>query len=194
MFYSIRVAALNLHRPEKKKRKKLMKDSLYLAAMLRRFTREKDDMRKRNANMANPSLAGGVASKPHSANSTNHLLASNSAHPQGNAISNDVSLADLTSDPAVMSLLGSANEKELQDLLGDLDFNLLDNDQQHAMVTARENGILGVGVPPHKAAGGGGQGRGLGSSSGLFSPPPLPDGLPAPLIKRIEDLRAVSQL
>lgn len=102
-----------------------------------------------------------------------------------------------------MSLLGSANEKELQDLLGDLDFGLLDNDQQHAMVAARENGILGVGVPTHKAAaaaagggggGGGGQGRSLGSSSGLFSPPVLPDGLPAPLIKRIEDLRAVSQL
>lgn len=171
-----------------------MKDSLYLAAMLRRFTREKEEMRKRNPNMAHPGLAGGVANKTHSANSTNHLLASNSAHPQGTAASNDLSLADLTSDPAVMTLLGSANEKELQDLLGDLDFNLLDTDQQHAMATARENGILGVGVPAHKAAGGGGQGRGLGSSSGLFSPPPLPDGLPAPLIKRIEDLRAVSQL
>lgn len=172
-----------------------MKDSLYLAAMLRRFTREKEDMRKRNPNMAQPAVAAGVANKPHSANSTNHLLASNSTHPQGNTSSNDLSLADLTSDPAVMSLLGSANEKELQDLLGDLDFSLLDNDQQHAMVTARENGILGVGVPTHKAAaGGGGQGRGLGSASGLFSPPVLPDGLPAPLIKRIEDLRAVSQL
>lgn len=171
-----------------------MKDSLYLAAMLRRFTREKEEMRKRNPVMAHPGLAGGVANKPNSANSTNHLLASNSTHPPGSATGNDVSLADLTSDAAVMSLLGSANEKELQDLLGDLDFSLLDTDQQHAMASARENGILGVGVPTQKAAagGGGGQGRGLGSSSGLFSPPPLPDGLPAPLIKRIEDLRAVS--
>lgn len=188
MFFLIRVTSLNLHRPEKKKRKKLMKDSLYLAAMLRRFTREKEEMRKRN-----PNLAASVMSKPHSANSTNHLLSSNSTHP-GNTPSNDLSLADLTSDPAVMSLLGSANEKELQDLLGDLDFGILDNDQQHAMVTARENGILGVGAPSYKAAGGGGQGRGLGSASGLFSPPALPDGLPAPLIKRIEDLRVVSQL
>lgn len=171
-----------------------MKDSLYLAAMLRRFTREKEELRKGNPNMAPPGLAGGLANKAHSANSTNHLLASNSTHPQGNTTSNDLSLADLTSDPAVMSLLGSANEKELQDLLGDLDFSLLENDQQHAMVSARENGILGVGVPTHKAAGGAGQGRGLGSSTGLFSPPVLPDGLPAPLIKRIEDLRAVSQL
>ncbi|XP_053274640.1 ubinuclein-2a isoform X1 [Pleuronectes platessa] len=187
------VTTLNLHRPEKKKRKKLMKDSLYLAAMLRRFTREKEEMKKRNPSMAHPSLARGLANKPHSANSTNHTLASNSAHPQGNAASNDLSLADLTSDPAVMSLLGSANEKELQDLLGDLDFSLSDSDQQHAIMAARENGILGVGVPGHKTTGGGGQGRSLGSSSGLFSPPPLPDGLPAPLIKRIEDLRAASR-
>lgn len=175
-----------------------MKDSLYLAAMLRRFTREKEEMKKRNLNMSHPGPAGGGANKPHSTNSTNHLLASNSTHPQGNTASTDLSLADLTSDPAVMSLLGSANEKELQDLLGDLDFGLLDTEQQHAMVAARENGILGVGVPTNKAAaaagGGGGQGRGLGSSSGLLSPPPLPDGLPAPLIKRIEDLRAVSQM
>lgn len=173
-----------------------MKDSLYLAAMLRRFTREKEDIRKRNPNMAHLALVGGAANKPHSTNSTNHLLASDSAHLQGGTPGNDLSLADLTSDPAVMSLLGSANEKELQDLLGDLDFSLLDTGQQHAMAAARENGILGVGVPAHKgvAGGGGGPGRGLGSSSGLYSPPPLPDGLPAPLTKRIEDLRAVSQL
>lgn len=162
--------------------------------MLRRFTREKEEMRKRNTNMAHSGLAGSVANKPHSGNTTNHLLSSNSTHLQDNTAANDLSLADLTSDPAVMSLLGSANEKELQDLLGDLDFSLLDTDQQHAMATARENGILGVGVPTHKAVGGGGQGRGPGPSSRLFSPPPLPNGLPAPLIKRIEDLRVVSQL
>ncbi|KAK7929894.1 hypothetical protein WMY93_006289 [Mugilogobius chulae] len=163
-------------RPEKKKRKKLMKDSLYLAAMLRRFSREKEDMRKRT-NASHPGLASGLANKPHSTNSTNHMLATNTSNPAG-ATANDLLLADLTADPAVMSLLGSANEKELQDLLGDLDFSLLDSDQ------ARENGILGVGSSSLK---GGGQGR------GLFSPPPLPTGLPAPLIKRIEDLRAASR-
>lgn len=163
-------------RPEKKKRKKLMKDSLYLAAMLRRFSREKEDMRKRTAVTSHSGLSSGLANKSHATNSTNHLLAANSSNTQGNA-ANDLSLADLTSDPTVMSLLGSANEKELQDLLGDLDFSLLDSDQ------ARENGILGVG----SSLKGGGQGR------GLFSPPPLPDGLPAPLIKRIEDLRAASR-
>ncbi|XP_055014441.1 ubinuclein-2-like [Boleophthalmus pectinirostris] len=163
-------------RPEKKKRKKLMKDSLYLAAMLRRFSREKEDLRKRTANASHTGLASGLANKAHSTNS-NHMLAANSSNAAGSTAS-DLLLADLTADPAVMSLLGSANEKELQDLLGDLDFSLLDSDQ------ARENGILGVGSSSHK---GGGQGR------SLFSPPPLPNGLPAPLIKRIEDLRAASR-
>uniref|UniRef100_A0A1A7X4N8 Ubinuclein 2 n=1 Tax=Iconisemion striatum TaxID=60296 RepID=A0A1A7X4N8_9TELE len=186
------VTALNLHRPEKKKRKKLMKDSLYLTAMLRRFSREKEEMKKRNPNIYQLGVSGRSAIKPHSGSSTN-LLVSNSNQLQGSATVGDLSMAELTSDPAVMSLLGSASEKELQDLLGDLDFSLLDTDQQTAVVTARENGILGIGGPSHKAGGVGGQGRGLGSSSGLFSSPPLPDGLPAPLMKRIEDLRAASR-
>lgn len=170
-----------------------MKDSLYLAAMLRRFTREKEEIKKRNPSIDHLRLAAGTASKPpNPGNATQLPLASNSTHLQGGASTGNLPLTDLTSDPAVMSLLGSANEKELQDLLGDLDFSLLDTDQQHAVVTARENGIMGIGVPSPKAVGGSGQGRSLVSSGGLFSP--LPDGLPAPLIKRIEDLRAVSQL
>lgn len=193
-FPSHRVTTFGSLRPEKKKRKKLMKDSLYLAAMLRRFTREKEEMKKRNQNLSLLGQNRPEANKVYSGNAANHPLTSGSAHPQGHALSNDLSLAELTSDPAVMSLLGSANEKELQDLLGDLDFGLLDSDQQHAVAAARENGILGVGAPAPKVAvgGGAGPGRGLGSSAGLFSPPPLPAGLPAPLIKRIEDLRAVS--
>lgn len=193
-----------------------MKDSLYLAAMLRRFTREKEEMKKRNQNLNLLGQNRAEANKIYPGNAANHLLCSGSAHPQGGALSNDLSLAELTSDPAVLSLLGSANEKELQDLLGDLDFSLLDSDQQHAVAAARENGILGVGAPAPKGAvggggggavgvggggggggggpggGPGGPGRGLSSSAGLFSPPPLPAGLPAPLMKRIEDLRAVS--
>lgn len=172
-----------------------MKDSLYLAAMLRRFTREKEEMRKINPSV-DPLVSGAAANKSHSGNATKLPLVSNSPHLQAGTAASDLPVTDLTSDPTVMSLLGSASEKELQDLLGDLDFSLLDTDQQNAVVTARENGILGIGAPAHKVAvggGGGGQGRDLASSSGLFSPPPLPDGLPAPLIKRIEDLRAVSR-
>ncbi|XP_053714075.1 ubinuclein-2-like isoform X2 [Synchiropus splendidus] len=174
------VTAFDIQRPEKKKRKKLMKDSLYLAAMLRRFTQEKEELRKINPKTPSSGLAGGAAPTP--TDSREKLLTSNSAHAHSHT-GGDLSLADLTSDPSVMSLLGSANEKELQDLLGELDFNLLDAD--HELVSGRENGTLGFGVR------GGVQGR--GSSSGLYSPPPLPGGLPAPLIKRIEDLRAASR-
>ncbi|XP_026877756.2 ubinuclein-2a isoform X6 [Electrophorus electricus] len=158
---------LNIHRPEKKRRRKPMKDSLCLAAMLRRFTREKEEMHKH-----------GLAA------------ASNSLHPQLHHIhttNNDTLLADLAADPAMMSLLTSANENELQDLLSDLDFSVLDTGPQPPAV-ARENGQLASGVGPK--VGGGALSRG---QVGLLSPPPLPDGLPAPLVKRIEDLRSASR-
>ncbi|XP_051996390.1 ubinuclein-2-like isoform X2 [Xyrauchen texanus] len=174
------VAALNLHRPEKKKRKKLMKDSLCLAAMLRRFTREKEEMRKRDPKVSH--LGPGLTSTPNSNNVPQN------SHLHGNA-NNELPLAELTADPAMMSLLGSANESELQDLMRDLDFSFLDAVPQMPP-SVRENGQIGVGSSAGHKIGGGGLSRGQG---GLISPPPLPDGLPAPLIKRIEDLRAASR-
>uniref|UniRef100_A0A673Z4Z4 Ubinuclein 2b n=1 Tax=Salmo trutta TaxID=8032 RepID=A0A673Z4Z4_SALTR len=156
-------SGLNVHRPEKKKRKKLMKDSLNLAAMLRRFTREKEENRKKN-----PGLPRGQ----HNANSA--LL---NTHPKPN----DISMADLANDPAMMSLLGSANNNDmLQDMMGDLDFGLLDSPQPSSPAQG-ENGALGRV-----------QGRVQGAQGGLLPPPPLPNGLPAPLSKRIEDLRVAS--
>uniref|UniRef100_A0A673W1V6 Ubinuclein 2b n=1 Tax=Salmo trutta TaxID=8032 RepID=A0A673W1V6_SALTR len=156
-------SGLNVHRPEKKKRKKLMKDSLNLAAMLRRFTREKEENRKKN-----PGLPRGQ----HNANSA--LL---NAHPKPN----DISMADLANDPAMMSLLGSANNNDmLQDMMGDLDFGLLDSPQPSSPAQG-ENGA------PGRV-----QGMVQGVQGGLLPPPPLPNGLPAPLSKRIEDLRVAS--
>nr|XP_046186159.1 ubinuclein-2-like isoform X5 [Oncorhynchus gorbuscha] len=156
-------SGLNVHRPEKKKRKKLMKDSLNLAAMLRRFTREKEENRKKN-----PGLPRGQ----HNANRA--LL---NAHPKPN----DISMADLANDPAMMSLLGSANSNDvLQDMMGDLDFGLLDSPQPSSPAQG-ENGA------PGRV-----QGRVQGAQGGLLPPPPLPNGLPAPLSKRIEDLRVAS--
>ncbi|KAB5515053.1 hypothetical protein PHYPO_G00248700, partial [Pangasianodon hypophthalmus] len=137
-------------RPEKKRRKKLM-----LAAMLRRFAREKKEMRKLNM-----------------ANSTQLLHG-------------DTLLGDLTSDPAMMSLLTSANESELQDLL-DLDFSALDTTPQTQLA---ENGLMYAGAGL-RAAGGAYLNRGAGI---VCPPPPLPEGLPAPLVKRIEDLHAASR-
>ncbi|CAJ1075686.1 ubinuclein-2b isoform X2 [Xyrichtys novacula] len=170
------VTALNIHRPEKKKRKKLMKDSLHLANMLRRFTREKEEMRKKNTGAAG--LQRPNAKVP---NANSALL---NAHPKA-AGSNDCNISDLTSDPAVMSLLGSANNDILQDMMGDLDFGMLDSPQPSSPVQG-ENGSFGMG---HKAGG-----SRVSQGSMMTPPPPLPSGLPGPLLKRIEDLRAASRL
>ncbi|KAI5613794.1 ubinuclein 2a isoform X1 [Silurus asotus] len=137
-------------RSEKKRRKKLM-----LAAMLRRFAREKKEMRELNP--ANTQLL----------------------------LHNDVLLGDLTSDPSMMSLFTSANESELQDLLSDLDFSALDG-VPHTQLAG--NGLVYAEAGP-RAVGG----ACLNVGSRLTSPPPLPESLPAPLVKRIEDLRLASR-
>ncbi|CAM4620834.1 unnamed protein product [Leuciscus chuanchicus] len=175
------VSSLSLHRPEKKKRKKLMKDSLCLAAMLRRFTREKEEMRKLDLSASH--LVTGLTSTPNS----NNLL--QNSHLHSNANNSDLSLADLTADPAMVSLLNSANESELQDIMRDLDFSFLDAGSQMPP-SGRENGQVVLGSSSGHKIGAGGLNRG---QAGLISFPPLPDGLPAPLIKRIEDLRAASR-
>ncbi|MEQ2236122.1 hypothetical protein ILYODFUR_009221 [Ilyodon furcidens] len=167
------VSALSIHRPEKKKRKKLMKDSLHLANMLRRFTREKEEMRKKNLAAA-PGLPRTNTKVP-GANS-----AVISAHPKI-AGSNDCNITDLTDEQAVMSLLGSANNDQLQDMMGDLDFGMLDSPQPGSP-SQGENGSFGS---AQKA------GRLL--QGNVMTPPPLPCGLPGPLAKRIEDLRAASR-
>lgn len=169
------VSVLNVHRPEKKKRKKLMKDSLHLANMLRRFTREKEEMRKKN--MAAAGLPRPTAKVP---NANSALL---NTQPKA-AGSNECNMADLAADPAVMSLLGSANNDMLQDMMGDLDFGMLDSPQPSSPLQG-ENGSFGAG---HKAGGS------RVSQGNVIPPPPLPSGLPAPLTKRIEDLRVASRL
>ncbi|XP_076866281.1 ubinuclein-2b isoform X2 [Brachyhypopomus gauderio] len=157
----------SLNRPEKKKRKKLMKDSLSLAAMIRRFTREKEEMRKKNPAPAAPPKLQRAPPNSHSV-----------------APGNDLSMADLTNDPAMMTLLGSTNESEMfQDLMGDLDFSLLDP-QEPSSPGQGENGTAAA-----QRAGTAGRLQ----RSGLLPPPPLPGGLPGPLAKRIEDLRAASR-
>lgn len=123
-------------------------------AMLRRFAREKKEM--------------------HKLNPTNSIQ----------LLHSDVLLGDLTSDPAMMSLLTSANESELQDLLNDLEFSALDTAPQTQLA---ENGLMYAGAGLRTV------GRTcLNQGVGVVCPPPLPEGLPAPLAKRIEDLRVVS--
>ncbi|XP_059415009.1 ubinuclein-2-like isoform X2 [Carassius carassius] len=146
-----------LNRPEKKKRKKLMKETLSLAAMIRRFTREKEDIRRKT---------------PAAPVKLIHA-------PPSTAPSSDLTIADLTSDPVVMSLLGGATESDvLQELMADLDFSLLDSPGPPSP-GASETGQRAGGVD-------------RGQRTGLM-PPPLPLSLPAPLLKRIEDLRTASR-
>ena len=158
-----------------------MKDSIQLANMLRRFSREKEEIRKKH-------IPGGgglpprpnAARAPHGNNNNNNAAA---AAPPGAtpkvAGGNDFMGANLTPDPTVLSLLGAASDNTdmLQDLMGDLDFAMLDS--PGGSPGHGENG-MGAGL---KAVGGG--------VTRVLSSPPLPGGLSAPLIKRIEDLRAV---
>ncbi|XP_060725071.1 ubinuclein-2a isoform X1 [Tachysurus vachellii] len=127
---------------------------LMLASMLKRFVSEKKEMSKLNLTHNTQLLHG------------------------------DFLLSDLTSDPATMSLLTSANESELQDLLNDLDFSSLDSAPQ------MNNGLMCTGASLRTA-----DGACVNPEAEIVCPPPppLPKGLPAPLVKRIEDLRAASR-
>ncbi len=91
-----------------------MKDSLCLAAMIRRFSREKEEIRKKN-----PATVVKLVRAP----------PNNTPTAAAVAPGNDLTMADLTSDPVVMmTLLGGATENDvLQELMGDLDFGLLDS-------------------------------------------------------------------
>lgn len=149
-----------------------MKDSLHLANMLRRFTREKEEMRKKN-------LAAAGLPRPNAKVPTTNSTLLN-AHPKATG-SGECNMGDLTDDQAVMSILGSANNDILQDMMGDLDFTMLDSPQPSSPAQG-ENGSFGMG---HKA------GVVRASQGNIMTPPPLPSGLPDPLMKRIEDLRAV---
>ncbi|KAI4799367.1 hypothetical protein KUCAC02_016966, partial [Chaenocephalus aceratus] len=128
----------------------------------------KEEMRKKNftahalarANAKAPIVTVAVAT----GNSSTGLINAQ-AKVSGAA---DCNITDLTSDPAVMSLLGSTNNDILQDMMGDLDFEMLDS-------------------PQHPSAGGGERGLRAQNSRGQ-------GGSGAPLIKRIEDLRSASRL
>lgn len=148
-----------------------MKDSIHLANMLRRFTREKDEMSKKNV------VEVGL---PHPATRIPNINVLEYSHHKG-ASTNTCSIIDLTADPAMMSLLGSSNNDLLQDMMGDLDFGMLDSPQPSSPVHG-ENYSFGMGS---KACSSRVSQRNMGMA------PPLPTGLPGPLMKRIEDLRAV---
>ncbi|XP_058045698.1 ubinuclein-2 isoform X2 [Ahaetulla prasina] len=170
------VIALNSHKSEKKK-KKLYKDSFSLAAMIRKFQKEKEAFKKKEVNL-NPTVAATC--------STPSKLPL--AHSTGG---NDMSDLNLSITDPVLSIFGSTNERELLqeaesalEMLGDIDFDrLLDGTSDGSPVSEPlgENGS--VTQPPHTA-----------EVLTLKQVPALPEGLPGNLEKRIEDLRTAAKL
>ncbi|XP_023691944.2 uncharacterized protein [Paramormyrops kingsleyae] len=171
-----RVLSLNAHRPEKKKRKQLMKDSLSLAAMVRRLTPDKGS--SGGCRTPNGTPAPRVPPHPH-------------PHPVPHVTPPST---HLSLDPALMSLLHSTKGSPLlQNLVGDLDLSQLDRPLPPSSVQG-ENGlpVAGVGQKSCGAVLPKAQGP-QGLSAGLLKPPTLPSGLPGSLVKRIEDLRVASR-
>ncbi|XP_034258909.1 ubinuclein-2 isoform X1 [Pantherophis guttatus] len=170
------VIALNSHKSEKKK-KKLYKDSFSLAAMIRKFQKEKEAFKKKEVNL-NPTVAA-TCSTP-------------SKLPMAPTIGgSDVSDLNLSITDPVLSIFGSTNERELLqeaesalEMLGDIDFDrLLDGTSDGSPVSEPlgENGS--VTQPPHTA-----------EVLTLKQVPALPEGIPGHLEKRIEDLRIAAKL
>lgn len=169
-----RVMALNSHKSEKKK-KKLYKDSLSVAAMLRKFQKEKEAFKKKEANL-NPTVSV-TTSTPNKVSA---------APATGGSDVSDLNL--IITDP-VLSIFSSTSERELLqeaeiavEMLGDIDLDrLLDGTSNGSPVSepSGENG--NVTQPSHTS-----------EVLTLKQVPALPEGLPAHLEKRIEDLRTVS--
>ncbi|KAG8436456.1 hypothetical protein GDO86_007520 [Hymenochirus boettgeri] len=163
------VVAFNSHKPDKKK-KKLFKDSLSLAAMLRKFQKEKDAIQKKESKQNPPTVTVvNATSKPPS------------------APSNELSDLALGADP-VLAIFGSERELMQQaesalDMLSDFDFDkFLDNASNDSPAASEigENGSTGQ----------------LANLSEVHLPkqvPPLPEGLPTQLEKRIADLRVAAK-
>nr|XP_020643479.1 ubinuclein-2 isoform X2 [Pogona vitticeps] len=170
------VMALNSHKSEKKK-KKLYKDSFSLAAMIRKFQKEKEGFKKKD-DTVNPTVAV-TSSTP------------NKLPVPPISGGNDVSDLNLSITDPVLSIFGTTNERELLqeaesalEMLGDIDFDrLLDGTSNGSPVSepSGENG--NVTQPPYSS-----------EVMTLKQVPALPEGLPAHLEKRVEDLRAAAKL
>ncbi|XP_066489469.1 ubinuclein-2 [Tiliqua scincoides] len=169
------VMALNSHKSEKK-RKKLYKDSFSLAAMIRKFQKEKDAFKKKESNL-NPTVAvGSVPNKLPAAPVT--------------AI-NDVSDLNLSATDPVLSLFSSTSERELLqetesalEMLSDFDFDRLLDGTSNGSPVSEPSGENGSATQPSHAS----------EVLALKQVPALPEGLPPHLEKRIEDLRVAAKL
>ncbi|PNI99684.1 UBN2 isoform 1 [Pan troglodytes] len=166
------VVALNSHKSEKKKKR--YKDSLSLAAMIRKFQKEKDALKESNpkvpVTLSTPSL-----NKPPCAAA---------------ALGNDVPDLNLSSADPDLPIFVSTNEHELfqeaenaLEMLDDFDFDRLLDAASDGSPLSESGGENGTTTQP--------------TYTSQVMPkvvPTLPEGLPVLLEKRIEDLRVAAKL
>lgn len=170
-FFLHRVMALNSHKSEKKKKR--YKDSLSLAAMIRKFQKEKDALKKESNPKTPVNFSASSMNNPHSA---------------AVALGNDVSDLNLNSADPDLPIFVSTNEHELfqeaenaLEMLDDLDFDRLLDAASNGSPLSESGGENGNTTQPTYA-----------SQVMPKVVPTLPEGLPVLLEKRIEDLRVVS--
>ncbi|XP_053409977.1 ubinuclein-2 isoform X3 [Nycticebus coucang] len=167
------VVALNSHKSEKKKKR--YKDSLYLAAMIRKFQKEKDALKKESNPKIPVTLSTSSLNKPPCAAA---------------ALGNDVPDLNLNSADPDLPIFVSTNEHELfqeaenaLEILDDFDFDRLLDAASDGSPLSESGGENGNTTQP--------------TYTSQVMPkvvPTLPEGLPVLLEKRIEDLRVAAKL
>ncbi|XP_053781901.1 ubinuclein-2 isoform X5 [Desmodus rotundus] len=167
------VVALNSHKSEKKKKR--YKDSLSLAAMIRKFQKEKEALEKES----NPKVPG-------------NLLTTSLNKPPSAAVAlgNDVSDLNMNNADPDLPIFVSTNEHELFQeaesalkILDDIDFDRLLDATSDGSPLSESGGENGNTTQPTYA-----------SQVMPKVVPTLPEGLPVLLEKRIEDLRVAAKL
>ncbi|KAB0375710.1 hypothetical protein FD755_012353 [Muntiacus reevesi] len=167
------VMALNSHKSEKKKKR--YKDSLSLAAMIRKFQKEKDALKKESNPKTPVNFSTSSLNNPPSA---------------AVALGNDVSDLNLNSADPDLPIFVSTNEHELfqeaenaLEMLDDFDFDRLLDAASNGSPLSESGGENGNTTQPTYA-----------SQVMPKVVPTLPEGLPVLLEKRIEDLRVAAKL
>nr|XP_020016028.1 ubinuclein-2 isoform X2 [Castor canadensis] len=167
------VVALNSHKSEKKKKR--YKDSLSLAAMIRKFQKEKDALKKESNPKVPVTLQTSSLTKPPCA---------------ATALGNDVPDLNLNSTDPDLPIFVSTNEHELfqeaenaLEMLDDFDFDRLLDAASDGSPLSESGGENGNTNQPTFA-----------SQVMPKVVPTLPEGLPVLLEKRIEDLRVAAKL
>ncbi|XP_077195404.1 ubinuclein-2 isoform X2 [Paroedura picta] len=170
------VMALNSHKSEKKK-KKLYKDTCTLSAMIQKFHKEKEAFK--NKEMTQNCTTAVSNSAP------NKLPAAPAT------AGNDISDLNLSVADPVLSIFGSTNERELLqeaesalEMLGDIDLDRLLDGTSNGSPVSEPSGENGSTTQPSHTS----------EVLALKQVPALPEGLPAHLEKRIEDLRVAAKL